>query len=716
MFKDIVAGVVTSSVSLAYCFSFGALIFAGPLQPFLGQGIAAALICGGITGTIISLKSGFPVSVSGPDSNTAALLAAMIAAMTPALAAQTPHGALFLALAALMVATLASGAALYLLGRYRLGRLGRFIPYPVLAGFQGASGWLMAAGAIRMATGIPVKLLTLPAFAGPEAALVLIVTLAWALTLWWVATRFKHPLTLPIVLAAAAAAADGLFALMNSSGHLIASAGWMFPATGGMDVALPIATRDLWHIDWLALPPVSGEVAAIILMAALTIVLNSTSIEQSSRIDVDLDHELRVQGLANVVSGLFGGLVGYISLNRTIMAAEAGAKGRLAGVVVGLVGVAALAGGLGAIGFVPRFVLGGLLFQLGFRLLWKSCVSSRKQLSTAEWLLVLIIVVTTASFGVLIGFLLGVVGGCVLFAVSVSMVGIVKHSFTIAERASSLVRSSAEMELIAAHAQEIHILQLASFIFFGSAYRLQEQLRAMIAAHAPRMVIFDFTSVSGIDSSAGSSLVRISELLRASGAIHVVICPSPDVHKVMRDAGALGKHVEEHINLDEALEYGENTLLDHHGASAAGHRPLKEWLADALGDADQAGTLIAALEPAVHGEDGYLCHAGDPTETLLFIEQGRISVETERKGQIPIRHRVFGANTVLGEVGFFLGVPRTASLRIDGAATVWALGREAYRRLSQNHPEMTAALLTYTVRIQGERLAFASQQVAALLR
>jgi CRP-like cAMP-binding protein len=157
-------------------------------------------------------------------------------------------------------------------------------------------------------------------------------------------------------------------------------------------------------------------------------------------------------------------------------------------------------------------------------------------------------------------------------------------------------------------------------------------------------------------------------------------------------------------------------LLGVHGLQAASYRPLPDWLAGELGGEERAGALIQALEPAQYADEGYLCRAGDPTDSLLFIEHGRVSVEVELPGHAPIRQRVFGANTVLGETGFFLDVPRTANLRIDGAATIWALSRDAYERLNLHNPDLTAALLTYTVRIQAERLAFSTRQVAALQR
>src|SRR5258708_6595396 len=174
------AGLVTSLVSLAYCFSYGALIFAGPLQPFLSDGIAAALITAAVAGILIALTSGFRASVSGPDGNTAALLAAMMAALAPALAGRPAAEALPLAFAGLCLATLISGMTTYLIGWRRLGRLVRFVPYPVLAGFLAASGWLMILGAVRMSSGIAPSIATLTEFARPQPALALVITVCWA--------------------------------------------------------------------------------------------------------------------------------------------------------------------------------------------------------------------------------------------------------------------------------------------------------------------------------------------------------------------------------------------------------------------------------------------------------------------------------------------------------------------------------------------------------
>jgi len=145
--RNVGGGLAASLLSLAYCFSYGAIIFSGPLEPFLSQGVASALITAAVTAIVVALASGFKFAVAGPDSNTTALLAAMMVILHPTMVAMPPELALVLGLAALASAALLTGVALFLLGWQRLGRLIRFIPFPVVAGFLASTGWLLLTGA-----------------------------------------------------------------------------------------------------------------------------------------------------------------------------------------------------------------------------------------------------------------------------------------------------------------------------------------------------------------------------------------------------------------------------------------------------------------------------------------------------------------------------------------------------------------------------------------
>jgi len=89
--REVTSGLVGSLLSLTYCFSYGALIFAGPLAPYLADGVAAALMTGAVAAILVALMSGFRLAVAGPVSHTAAPLATMIGTLLPTIAARPSH-------------------------------------------------------------------------------------------------------------------------------------------------------------------------------------------------------------------------------------------------------------------------------------------------------------------------------------------------------------------------------------------------------------------------------------------------------------------------------------------------------------------------------------------------------------------------------------------------------------------------------------------------
>ncbi len=710
--RDIGAGLVASLLSLAYCFSYGALIFSGPLQPFLAQGVAAALITAVTTGCLIAWLSGFRLAIAGPDSNTAAPLATMMAGLAPAFTA-APDEAMPLAFAAMATTTVFTGGILVFLGTRRLGTLARYLPYPVVAGFLASTGWLLLTSAVRMSTDVPLTLQNLPQLASQGPALLLALSIAFAALLGVATARTRNHLMLPAMLLTAMLATHAALLLWGVPETAARDAGLMFKtaaASGGVP-PLPLAAGGFLRVDWTLLAGSIGAMATVAAMAVLTILLNATSIELATGREFDLDHELRVQGFANLVSALCGGFVGYVSVSRTLVNRAAGASGRLSGTVVGLVALGILIGGSEVVTYVPRFVLGGLMMQLGGGLVWDWLVRTRSRLPARDWVLVLAIAAITASFGFLQALVFGALAACVIFALDVSATDIIRGRFGLNARSSSLVRSVDEMAILAAHGEDVVVLQLRSYLFFGSAYRLQEYLRPLVTP--PRqMIIFDFSAVTGIDSSAAASFARMREALRKSGSSIAVCGLAPPVARAI-GADASSSGMTGFRDLDEALEQAENAVLRAHGAAKVTHRPLVEWLAAALGNEEFATELACRLAPAPV-EGGFLCRQGDPTDTLLFVERGSVSVLLERPGQEPLRLRVFGAHTLVGEIGFFLDAERTASLKAEDATVVWALGRDAYRELAASRPDIMLALLTYVVRMQSERLAFATRQIAAL--
>jgi SulP family sulfate permease len=138
--KDIFAGLVASVIMVAYGLSFAALIFAPPLNTWLAYGIAATFITSAVTAAIVAARSSLPFAIAGPDPTTVAVTA-MVGALIARLADQGLPDDWLAPVAIIMALSAAlTGVLLFGLGLARAGGAIRFIPYPVIGGFLGASG------------------------------------------------------------------------------------------------------------------------------------------------------------------------------------------------------------------------------------------------------------------------------------------------------------------------------------------------------------------------------------------------------------------------------------------------------------------------------------------------------------------------------------------------------------------------------------------------
>jgi SulP family sulfate permease len=579
---------------------------------------------------------------------------------------------------------------------------------------MGATGWLVVAGAIKMATDVPVELSSITKFFQPREGLLLLVLLAWTAVLWIVTKRIKHPLTLPGALVLASIAANLVLPLFGVSGKEAAAQGFLFTVSRASWPGIPALTGEYFLADWSLLLPVAGSIGAVVLIAVLQTLMLATGLEVTTRTEVDLDRESRAAGWANLASAALGGYVGQIALSATTVNRSAGGTTRITGFVVSMIALVSLLGAGSALEFIPRFVLGGALLVQGLRLVQEWAVNTYRALPVAEWLLVVAMIVITAWLGFIPAELAGLLAACVLFALKVSRIEVVRAVYGLDARTSLVARSDEETLFLAEHGYRVQVMELRGLVFFGSAHALRERVKAIVATRKPLMLIFDFSRVVGIDTSAAEVMVKVSRQLREAGVRQVVVGLSPAANRVIGDSGSTEKDIVKVSDIDEALEQGEAALLSDREGTQSTESSFSDWILATLGNAQHAAILQDNLIVKRYKSGDFLCRQGDPTDDLYFIEQGRLSAVLEHGASGPTRVRVFGPKTIVGEIAFVLDVPRTASLRVDEEAIVWSLGRPAFSALKAAHPDLAFELLQHVVRIQAERLSFATRRIAAL--
>lgn len=150
---------------------------------------------------VLAMGSSYSNSVCLPEDAPAAILASVSASVAAALCTPdaNPRVAFATLGAALTLSALSTAALFALLGRYRLGNMVRYIPFPVVGGFLAGVGWMLVDGGFSIMNGMSLSFVTLPAFAGLEQiarwapGLLLALALLWSMERWRSAGQMPKP-------------------------------------------------------------------------------------------------------------------------------------------------------------------------------------------------------------------------------------------------------------------------------------------------------------------------------------------------------------------------------------------------------------------------------------------------------------------------------------------------------------------------------------------
>src|ERR1700752_2334586 len=196
--NDVVGGGAASVLTVTFGLSYALLIFTGPLAPYLSYGVGITFISSAVLAAPIPLGSSLPFAVAGPESSTAAMTGILASSLAERMAATDPTAALLApVLITFGIASIATGIVLCGFGVTRMGRAIRYVPYPVVGGFLGATGCLGLLGAIRVITGLKLQFATLDQFANPMTLYELSAAGTMALVLYLTWHRSKTPFGLP---------------------------------------------------------------------------------------------------------------------------------------------------------------------------------------------------------------------------------------------------------------------------------------------------------------------------------------------------------------------------------------------------------------------------------------------------------------------------------------------------------------------------------------
>ena len=717
----VVAGAICGLLAVVNSVSNAALIFSGALAPAFPVGAGLALFSSCVLGLFLAIGSTYRGAVAIVALAPASILGLMADAVLSTPGMSSSEAAIPTVLATIMLTSLLAGAFFYLLGAFRLGGLPRYIPFPVIGGFLGGIGWLLVVGAIEVATDLRLNLARIGDLAAAESLRHLAPTLALGGFLLWMQRRFGHFLVMPGIVVGSIALFYGLAAWNGDAIDALREAGWLMGKFPDGALWPPQALATLAHADFAALAGQLPRVGTILIIMVLTLLLYATSLELTTGQEVDPDRELRVTGAANVVAALGGGMPGHLVITLSLLGHRMAPASRAMGVTTALIcGFGALAGA-SLIALIPKFVIAGVLLASGAGLLVEWLWRGRSKLPPADYLIVLLIVLVVSLAGFLQGVAVGIVAGVVLFAVNYSRIDVVKHTLSGASFHSNVDRPERLARHLAKSGDQIHILKLQGYLFFGTAHKLLSQIRTRLGnARLPpvRFVLLDFRQVHGVDSSAAASFLKLRRDADQRDFRIVLANLGADVGRQLQRGGFLlpnDVRVITFADFDHGLEWCEDQLLSEVEADAEDVQAAYGWQGPAFSDPAVAAALRSYFEPVSAAEGEFLMRQGDRSDDLLFIESGRVAVQLEIAGGRSVRLRAFGPGAVVGEIAMYLGIPRSASIIADRPTQAYRVSVRSLERMKQEHPELVAEFHQYIARLLAERLSDANKLLRSVL-
>lgn len=695
-------GTITGVQLLVFSVSMAAVIFSGPLSPFLAGGLGLVLFGYCALGTLVALASGFRGAVAGAPLPSVMMLVAITTTI------DLDGRSLYVtSVAAALIGTIAAGLGFLVIGRLRLARFLRFIPYPVSGGFIAGTGGLACLVAFRL-MGIdhePGALFTPP---DPDVALNLGIGLAYGLGLFVLMKFWKSFVVFPASFLVAASAFQLALPAFGISGEGARAAGLLFSASSGGELWPPIGPSDLPYIDWNEL---AGQIPNLLILFTVTlvcVVMNLGGLEVTANVDLDWNREFRVTGWANAVTGAGGAPPGCLIATTSIRNVLFGATTRLTGLFTALALAAFLIAGDALLALFPVPLIGGVLLFLGLHMMEAWLVGTVKRLAWTDYLIILVMFATIVGFGFLEGVAIGMLITTVIFVISLSRMDLVQSRFTMRDRQSNRTRPVPERAILLAEGSHVQAYRLRGYLFFGSAYRFADELKLSLNADpSPSCILLDFGNVTSFDFSAVNAMVRFIRAADTAGVV-VVLAGASERFKAALETElppAVHANLVSERDEDHALERCEEIVIEkwqsrQESEGRSRHALLERVVDDFARHLDRQVLFEALLDDFgqwmehreyVAGET--IVESGQPRNGLQFLHEGRASQFDSDGGRL---HQFSPGDVIEPRGAFDMSPALNATIAVERCRTL-VLSPEVRARLERSQPQRMLELYGYVL-------------------
>lgn len=371
---DILAGIVVAIALVPEAIAFS--VIAG-VDPMIGLYASFAIA------VTIAFVGGRPGMISAATGATALLMVTLVA----------EHGLQYL-----LAATILTGILQIIMGVLKLGRLMKFVPRSVMIGFVNALA-------------IMIFMAQLEHFSGANWEMYAM--LAGALAIIYILPRFVKVIPAPLV------AIVVITAIAIFTGSNVKTVGDM----GELTQSLPIFLFPDIPLNFETLQIIFPYALSIAIVGLVESLLTASIVDDMTDTKSDKNKEARGQGIANIVSGLFGGMAGCAMIGQSVINVKSGGRGRLSAFVAGAFLMTLILLFNGLLVQIPMAVLVGVMFMVSISTFdWSSINNIRKTPITDTIVMVATVVVVLFTHDLSKGVLVGIILSAIFFAAKISKV------------------------------------------------------------------------------------------------------------------------------------------------------------------------------------------------------------------------------------------------------------------------------------------------------
>ena len=704
--------------------SYSRLIFEGKLSGYFAAGLAIALASQLVMVLITSLFSSDPSTIGLPQSPSAViqglLAGVVIETAPPDMPEETLFAVVFLFIA---LSSLLAGVFMLLLGITRVGDLVRYFPYPIVGGFMAGLGWLMLDAGFVVAADLKLNFENLSLLLEGDAIARWLPALLLSLCIVGLQARIRSALIMPGAILLSVILFYAWARIIHGDLPALVEAGWFLPNLPDVIYWQMPNLGAIAQITPAMLFASAGGIVMTIVQCALNLFFKASAQEMVTDRELDFNQECRVNGIANIAGGVAGGgIVGYHIPSMTAVVEAMSAYGRLVGVLLALMFGLTIVFGSTVYSVTPRFLPAGLLMFVGVLFLKQWLWDSRARLPRQDYVVVVVIALVTAFFGLLAGFFAGIIVAISFFVLEYSRINVIKQQFSGSIHRSNLDRSFAQNELLKREGDSILVLRLQGYMFFGTAYRFYEYVKTRIEERADdplRFIILDFLAVRGFDVSTSNDFKKLKRLTDSHNIELLISGLAPELQPQLADGGITRRKSGESAifeSLDYAMEDCETHLLREADLLLdAGVTVEQQLAAQSPLDPEDLETLRATMERIETKVGDIVFNQGDPPDAMYFIESGRVDVLLHLPDDQVLRLRSMSGGTVIGEVGFYLKQARGASVVVAEAGVLQRLSHDALREMERSAPHTAASIHFLMSCILSDRLSTSNRVVQDLM-